>query len=216
MANKRNYQKELDDLMADSSNKGKRLLIHACCAPCSSYCLLYLRPFFRVTVFYYNPNITEEAEYRKRVEEEKRLISEYNKLGDGAYEISYIDGDYEPSKFYEASKGLEKEPEGGKRCEMCFALRLRRTGEVAREGDFDFFTTTLTISPLKNAETLNKIGERMGELVGVRWLPSDFKKKGGYQQSIELSKKYDLYRQDFCGCGFSKAERAMAKEEIDR
>ena len=213
MANKRNYQKELDDLMADSSNKGKSLLIHACCAPCSSYCLLYLRSFFRITVFYYNPNITEEAEYRKRVEEEKRLISEYNKLDDGAFEISYIDGDYEPSKFFEAAKGLEKEPEGGKRCEQCFALRLRRSGEVAKEGGFDFFTTTLTISPLKNADILNEIGERMGEKLGVRWLPSDFKKKNGYQRSIELSKEYDLYRQDYCGCGFSKAERERAKEE---
>ncbi|MBP5298812.1 MAG: epoxyqueuosine reductase QueH [Lachnospiraceae bacterium] len=216
MENARNYQRELDNLMSDEANRGKRVLIHACCAPCSSYCLLYLRPFFRVTVYYYNPNITEHPEYLKRVEEEKRLIAEYNKLNDGAFPIEYIDGNYEPEAFFEAVKGLEKEPEGGERCKKCFYLRLKSAGEVAKERDFDYFATTLTLSPLKNTNTLNIIGEQVAKEVGIDWLPSDFKKKDGYKRSIELSKEYDLYRQDFCGCGFSKAERARAKEEKNR
>lgn len=210
MANVRNYQKELEEIMADESNKGKKLLLHACCAPCSSYCLEYLKEFFEITVFYYNPNITYEVEYRKRVAEEKRLIEAYNALGVG-YRISYIDGDYEPEVFLEASKGLENCPEGGERCLKCFELRLSKTAEVAKKEGFDFFSTTLTISPLKNAEALNEIGERLADKAGIRWLPSDFKKKNGYKRSIELSKEYDLYRQDYCGCAFSKAERERSK-----
>ncbi|MBR4993216.1 MAG: epoxyqueuosine reductase QueH [Lachnospiraceae bacterium] len=210
MANVRNYQKELEAIMADENNRGRKLLLHACCAPCSSYCLEYLKGFFEITVFYYNPNITYEAEYKKRVAEEKRLIEAYNALGDG-YRISYIDGDYEPEVFLEASKGLENCPEGGERCLKCFELRLSKTAEVAKKEGFDFFSTTLTISPLKNAEALNEIGERMADKAGIRWLPSDFKKKNGYKRSIELSKEYDLYRQDYCGCAFSKAERERSK-----
>ena len=210
MANVRNYQKELEEIMADESNKGKKLLLHACCAPCSSYCLEYLKEFFEITVFYYNPNITYEVEYRKRVAEEKRLIEAYNALGVG-YRISYIDGDYEPEAFLEVSKGLENCPEGGERCLKCFELRLSETAEVALREGFDFFSTTLTISPLKNAEALNTIGERLADKAGIRWLPSDFKKKNGYKRSIELSKEYDLYRQDYCGCAFSKAERERSK-----
>lgn len=212
MSNPRNFSKELDNLMHDENNRGKRLFLHACCAPCSSYCLELLRQFFSVTVFYYNPNITYEPEYRKRVEEEKRLIDTYNKFDDG-FEISYIDGDYEPARFLEAAKGLEDCPEGGERCKKCFRLRLEETARKAKEGKFDYFTTTLTISPLKNASLLNEIGEELAKEYGIRWMPSDFKKKDGYKRSIELSKEFDLYRQDYCGCAFSKAEREKAKAE---
>lgn len=213
MSNPRNYSKELDSLMLDEHNKGKRVFLHACCAPCSSYCLELLRQFFRVTVFYYNPNITYEPEYRKRVEEEKRLIATYNKFDDGGYEISYLDGDYEPNRFLEVSKGLEDCPEGGARCRKCFRLRLEETAKRAKEGNFDYFTTTLTISPLKNASLLNEIGEELSKEYGIRWMPSDFKKKDGYKRSIELSKEFDLYRQDYCGCAFSKAKREKSKAE---
>ena len=242
MANKRNYQKELDaiieKLSADHVQQERSgqecvqqteakavptLLLHSCCAPCSSYCMAYLREYFDITVFYYNPNITEDAEYRHRVEEEKRLIAAYNQqvenLAAGkaltgkpqvtanSKKIRIIEGDYEPEKFVEIARGYEDCPEGGERCFRCFTLRLRKTAELAKELKFDYFTTTLTISPLKNAEKLNEIGEQMAKEYGITWLPSDFKKKEGYKQSIELSHEYDLYRQDYCGCGYSKAER---------
>ena len=216
---KRNYQKELERLL-EKETPGKKLLLHSCCAPCSSYVLMYLRQFFRITVFYYNPNITFREEYEKRVAEQKRLIAALNAERTEAcltdetavrdvYPIEVLEGTYEPERFLEASKGLETCPEGGERCHKCFALRLSESGKVAKAGGYDYFTTTLTISPLKNAEALNEIGEQMAQEYGVAFLPSDFKKKEGYKQSIELSKKYDLYRQDYCGCAFSKAERDM-------
>lgn len=212
-----NYQKQLEDVISHQKNHGKKLLVHSCCAPCSSYVLEFLREYFEITVFFYNPNISEDEEYRKRVEEEKRLIAAYNgqvKSGqfDGmhstnaAREIKIIEGDYEPEEFYKVAKGLEKCPEGGERCEKCFRLRLQKTAELAGREQFDYFTTTLTISPLKNAALLNEIGSEMAAKYGVSFLPSDFKKKNGYARSIELSAKFDLYRQNFCGCAFSKAE----------
>lgn len=213
----RNYQKELDKIIEDLSARRlagideeaaggqmPKLLLHACCAPCSSYCLEYLRDYFDLTVFYYNPNITEDVEYRKRVAEEKRLIETLN---DKRFKIKIIEGDYEPDRFYEISKGLEQCPEGGERCFRCYELRLRESARVAKEQHFDYFTTTLTISPLKNAARLNEIGERLGAEYGVAYLPSDFKKRNGYKRSIELSEEYHLYRQDYCGCVYSRMER---------
>lgn len=202
----RNYQKELDKIIEGlSPDNPPRLLLHSCCAPCSSYVLEYLRPFFRITVFYYNPNISMEEEYRKRMAEQKRLIAAYNEST--SYPIDIIEGDYEPEEFFTAVRGLENCPEGGERCFSCYELRLRKTSQIALEGKYDYFATTLTISPLKNAAKINEIGERIAGECGISWLPSDFKKKDGYKRSIELSKEYDLYRQDFCGCIYSKKER---------
>lgn len=213
----RNYSKELDEILCKPENKGKKLFLHSCCAPCSSYVLEYLRPFFQITVFYYNPNITEEPEYRHRVEEQKRLIGEFNKgleiieASEGgvepgskeAYPIQIIEGDYSRELFFERVRGLEDCPEGGARCFVCYELRLWETALRAKEQEADYFTTTLTISPLKNAAKINEIGERIAGETGVAFLPSDFKKKNGYKRSVELSKEYDLYRQDYCGCIYS-------------
>ena len=226
--NQRNYQKELEKIIANLPEYGDEkdgrpggcnagascgaqqplvqpptLLLHSCCAPCSSYCLEYLCRYFAVTVFFYNPNISFSEEYQKRVEEQKRLISSYNAENKG-YPISMIEGDYDPKIFYEIAKGYETCPEGGERCFRCFDQRLRRTAEETLKGEFDYFTTTLTISPLKNAAKLNEIGEALATEYCVTWLPSDFKKKNGYKRSVELSAEYDLYRQDYCGCVYSK------------
>ncbi len=234
----RNYSKELDKLLLNTENKGRKLFLHSCCAPCSSYVLEYLRSFFRITVFYFNPNITEEAEYQKRAAEQKRLIAEMNALFSeenppaaganegqggvtgavgrpetGGYPIEVAEGDYCRELFFERVKGLEKCREGGERCFVCYELRLAETARRAREAGADYFTTTLTISPLKNAAKINEIGERLSGQYGVAFLPSDFKKKDGYKRSIELSREYDLYRQDYCGCVFSRQERA---EHISR
>lgn len=217
MENKRNYAIELDKIMKNPENRGKTLFLHSCCAPCSSYVLEYLRSFFRITVFYYNPNITAEEEYGKRVEEQKRLIAEFNEQVDAeakvsaegdtaAFAISIVEGDYDKNIFFEKIKGFEKCKEGGERCFLCYELRLAETAKQAKLRNMDYFTTTLTISPLKNAAKLNEIGERLATEQNVAWLPSDFKKKGGYQRSIELSKEYDLYRQNYCGCIYSKME----------
>lgn len=203
-----NYQKELEKILKqqESLGKPKSLFLHSCCAPCSSYVLEYLAPYFEITVFYYNPNISASAEYKKRVEEQKRLVQAYNEAKKG-YSIQIVEGDYKPELFYEAVKGLEALGEGSERCFQCFDLRLRETILQAKKGKFDFFGTTLTISPLKNAAKLNEIGRALEKEYGVAWLPSDFKKKNGYKRSIELSAEYNLYRQDYCGCSFSKAER---------
>lgn len=214
----RNYAKELDkiiDGMKTESAGRKSLLLHSCCAPCSSYVMEYLREYFELTVFYYNPNITEDGEYRKRAEEQKRLIAEYNRqVEEGCFEgmhstaaagpIKIIEGDYEPECFYELAKGLEKCKEGGERCFKCYRLRLEKTAALAAEWNYDYFTTTLTISPLKNARKLNEIGEELAQKYGVEFLPSDFKKKDGYKRSVELSGQFGLYRQDYCGCVYSK------------
>ncbi len=202
--NQRNYQKELERLL-EQLQGAPRLFLHSCCAPCSSYVLEYLKQYFQITVFYYNPNISEQQEYRKRVEEQKRLIAAFNALGRG-YPIRILEGEYEPERFFEIAKGYEDCKEGGERCFRCFELRLRETARQAAAGDYDYFCTTLTISPLKNAVKLNEIGEALAGEYQIPWLPSDFKKKNGYKRSVELSAEYELYRQNFCGCGFSKAE----------
>jgi hypothetical protein len=211
--NKRNYQRELEQILAGLDEKGEgqstgehkppRLFLHSCCAPCSSYVLEYLCRYFEITVFYYNPNIVNKEEYDRRVSEQKRLIEAYNREKRG-FSIDIIDGDYEPDKFYAVAKGLEKCQEGGERCFKCFELRLRETAKRAVQGEYDYFATTLTISPLKNADKLNEIGEALSAEYGVKWLPSDFKKKNGYKRSVELSAEYELYRQNYCGCAFSK------------
>ena len=198
MKNKINYQKELDKILEGLGNRKPSLLVHSCCAPCSSYVLEYLTEYFDITVLYYNPNIYPDTEYYHRKEEQKRLISEIDKG------IKFFDCDFESGLFYEKVKGLENEKEGGKRCEVCFNLRLSKTACLAKENNFDYFVTTLSISPLKNAELLNNIGNELAKEYDVKYLPSDFKKKEGYKKSIELSKKYNLYRQDYCGCVYSK------------
>lgn len=185
------------------------LLLHSCCAPCSSYVLEYLSNYFHITVLYYNPNISPEREYGKRIIEQKKLIDAMA----FRYPVRFMAGVYEPERFYETVKGLENVPEGGERCFRCYALRLEEAARLAQDGGYDFFTTTLSISPLKKAQKLNEIGFEMGEKYGVTYLPSDFKKKEGYKRSIELSRIYNLYRQDYCGCVYSKAEREREKKE---
>ncbi|MBQ9766411.1 MAG: epoxyqueuosine reductase QueH [Lachnospiraceae bacterium] len=206
--NNMNYQKELDKIIAGLGDK-RKLLLHSCCAPCSSYVLEYLSEYFDITVLYYNPNITYEEEYKYRKEEQKRLISQ---MPEGKHKIDFMDCDYEPKEFFDKVKGYEKEPEGGARCKLCFELRLKKTAELAAENGFDWFTTTLSISPLKNAQLLNEIGQVLAREYNVPYLVSDFKKKNGYKRSIELSKEYDLYRQDYCGCIYSKLEREKADD----
>lgn len=203
--NKINYQREMDMLIEKNKSLGivPRLLLHSCCAPCSSYVIEYLSDYFEITVFYYNPNLFPDNEYEIRSGEQKRFISEYK----SKYPLSYIDVPFVPNEFYSAVKGLEKEKEGGKRCEKCFELRLEKTAALAREKDFDYFATTLTISPLKNAGLINRIGDTLAEKYSVKYLSSDFKKKNGFKRSTELSRQYNLYRQDYCGCVFSKTER---------
>ena len=210
--NNRNYQKEMEKIIEGFDGQRKSLLLHSCCAPCSSAVLEKLQEIFEITVFYYNPNISEKTEYRKRVEEQKRLIEAFNQKKPSC-PIKIIDGDYEPQEFYVIAKGLEQCPEGGERCFRCYTLRLEETAKLAKAGNYDYFTTTLTISPLKNAVKLNEIGEEMAGKYETAFLPSDFKKKEGYKRSIELSKEYDLYRQNFCGCAFSKAE-SMKREKV--
>ncbi len=205
-----NYQKELEKILAGISPDAARprLLLHCCCAPCSSYVLEYLSRYFDITADFYNPNISPAAEYRHRADELRRLIGEMPLSGP----VTFEEGAYEPERFFEAVRGLEDCPEGGERCRVCFRLRLEQAAQRAKEGGFDWFTTTLTISPLKNAAALNEIGTALGEAYGVRFLPSDFKKREGYKRSIILSHEYGLYRQDFCGCAFSRAAREKEKQ----
>ena len=210
MENKRNYQRELDDLLGriQKEEKVPKLFLHSCCAPCSSYVLEYLSQYFEITVFYYNPNIYPPEEYQERAEEQKRLIDHFPAKNP----ISYVEGDYDTRRFYQMAKGMEKLPEGGERCFACYELRMREAALLAKEGGYDYFTTTLSISPLKNAGKINEIGEKLEKELGVRHLPSDFKKKNGYKRSTELSKEYELYRQNYCGCVFSKNEREKVAE----
>ncbi len=207
---KRNYQKELDNTIAEleAENRVPRLLLHSCCAPCSSYVLEYLSKYFSVTVYYYNPNITDEDEYLHRVAEQRRLIMELP----AEHPVSFVEGCYDPKRFFEMAKGLEEIPEGGERCRRCFEMRLSETADAAEREGYDYFTTTLTLSPLKNADAINGIGERIAaEHEGLTFLTSDFKKRDGYKRSLELSKEYELYRQDYCGCIYSKRERENVK-----
>ena len=196
-----NYQLILDKTLEKikENDVTPRLLMHSCCAPCSSYCIEYLSKYFEITVLYYNPNI-EPLEYDRRLSEQKRFVEEFKTDN----KVTVVGGRYEPNEFYSAVKGYENEREGGARCEICFALRLEEAAKFAKENGFDYFTTTLSISPLKNAETLNKIGKEMSEKYGVEYLFSDFKKRGGYLRSTKLSQEYSLYRQDYCGCVYSK------------
>ena len=187
---KTNFDKKTDEII--KSLKGKpTLLLHSCCAPCSSSCLERLFPYFEITVFYFNPNITESKEYYIRLDEQKRFLQEV--YGD---KVKLIEGRYKSVEFFDMAKGLEKEPEGGKRCSACYEMRLNETAKVAKEEKFDYFCTTLSLSPHKNAEWINEIGERLEKDYGVRFLPSDFKKQDGYKKSIELSKQHNLYRQN--------------------
>lgn len=199
---KRNYQKELDNIIEYITKKGVRpkLLLHSCCAPCSSYVLEYLTRYFDITLFYYNPNISPESEYLYRTSELHRLVKEMG------VDVKIIDGEYEPWLFEDISKGLENEPERGARCMKCYRLRLEHSAQIAKEYGFDYFTTTLSISPMKNADALNSIGAALADKYGVRYLFSDFKKREGYKRSIELSREYNLYRQNYCGCRFSKQQ----------
>ncbi len=200
---KRNYSKELENIIKEISGNNPKLLIHSCCAPCSSYVLEYLSQHFDITLLYYNPNISPKSEFEYRVSELKRLVSEMPL--DKEINIEILE--YNDREFYDEVKGMEDIPEGGERCFKCYEIRLRKAIEYAKENGFEYFTTTLSNSPYKNAEKLNEIGERLAEeYEGVKWLPSDFKKKNGYKRSIELSRIYNLYRQDYCGCVYSKAE----------
>lgn len=196
-----NYQKELDKKIEELQKKGKipRLLLHSCCAPCSSYVLEYLSEYFNITVLYYNPNIFPPEEYGKRVDEQRMLIEKMP----AKHPVTFLEGTYDREHFYSMANGLEEVKEGGIRCFRCYELRLREAARVAKEGKFDYFTTTLSISPLKNAEKLNEIGIRLGEEYDVPYLISDFKKRDGYKRSTQISREYGLYRQDYCGCEFS-------------
>ena len=202
---KQNYQLLLDKKLDELQRQGRvpKLLLHSCCAPCSSYVLEYLSNYFSITVFYYNPNIYPEEEYRKRVLEQQHFIERLP----ARHPISFIEGEYDEKRFYDTVRGHERDKEGGERCFRCYELRLREAAELAKERNFDYFTTTLSISPLKNAEKLNEIGTRIAEELGVTYLQSDFKKKNGYKRSTELSKEYGMYRQDYCGCIYSYRER---------
>lgn len=206
--NKVNYQKELDQIIEQIQKEDKvpTLLMHSCCAPCSSYCLSYLAEYFRITIFYYNPNISPAYEYEKRVQEQKRLIKELPVK----HAISFAEGKYDPESFYKMAEGLEDVKEGGIRCFRCYEMRQREAALYAKEHGFDYFTTTLSVSPHKNAQKLNEIGLRLAQEYDQPYLVSDFKKKGGYLKSIELSKEYHLYRQNYCGCEFSKKQSEQA------
>ena len=192
-----------DNLMEEELKKipmGSNLLLHACCAPCSSAVLERLGNYFHITIFFYNPNITEEVEYNKRLDEIKKFIKKFKIK----YPINIIEGNYEPKKFFDIAKDLENEKERGKRCYKCYNLRLEETAKIASNLNFDYFTTTLSLSPHKNSAWINEIGENLDKLYQANYLYSDFKKKNGYKRSIELSKEYNLYRQDYCGCIYSK------------
>ena len=203
-----NYYLECEKEIRRNEGRLPRLLLHSCCAPCSSSVLEYLSPHFDITLFYFNPNITPEEEYRKRVAELHRLVSEVGYPNP----VRIVEGRYDSSEFFAIARGLEDLPEGGERCAGCYRLRLEETAKVAAEGGFEYFTTTLSVSPYKNAQKLNAIGAELAEQYGVRYLFSDFKKKDGYRRSIELSAQYGLYRQNYCGCVFS-AQQSCAKRK---
>lgn len=205
-----NYQKELEHLIErlQKEKKVPKLLLHSCCAPCSSYVLEYLSDYFEITVFYYNPNIFPENEYTKRILEQQTLISELK----CKYPVSFLAGKYDRDRFFQITKGLEHLREGGERCFKCYELRLEEAAKIAKKAGFDYYTTTLSISPLKNADKLNEIGMKLEKKYKVAYLQADFKKKNGYKRSIELSNEYGLYRQDYCGCEFSYRDRQKQKE----
>ena len=209
--NKINYQKDLDKIIQQLEREDitPSLLLHSCCAPCSSYVLEYLSQYFSVTVFYYNPNISKKEEYEKRKAEQIRLIGEMKTNN----KVSFLDCDYNPAEFFDCAKGYEACAEGGERCFRCYRLRLEKTAQTAKKQNFDYFCTTLSISPLKNAQKINEIGFDVESEQGVKWLPSDFKKREGYKRSIELSRQFDLYRQNYCGCVYSKPSQEITQEK---
>lgn len=195
--NKRNYQKDLDGVLAALGDNRPTLLLQGCCGPCSSYVMEYLTKHFQVTLLFYNPNIRPESEYDKRLEALKQLLDSMEL----ASPVTLLEPGWRGAEFMAAVQGLEEEPEGGRRCPVCFRLRLEETARLAAEGGFDYFATTLTVSPHKDAAMLNSIGEALAGAYGVKWLPSDFKKRNGYLRSIQLSKEHGIYRQEYCGCG---------------
>jgi len=197
-----NYQLVLEDTLKNIK-PGTKLLLHACCAPCSSYCIEYLSNYFEITIYYYNPNIDTDTEYNKRVNELKRFISEFKTK----YPVHLIDTGHLQEEYMKEVIGLENEPERGKRCLKCYELRLRKSFIYAKENNFDYITTTLTLSPLKNSKVINEIGNKLEKEYNFKYLYSDFKKKDGYKRSIVLSHEYNLYRQDYCGCKFSKKNK---------
>lgn len=205
----KNYQKILNDILANLDlTKTNKLLLHSCCGPCSSYVIEYLSDYFEITILYYNPNISPLEEYEFRKKEQIKLIEEIKTKN----KVDYLDCDYDPETFEVISKGMENEPEGGKRCSRCYFLRLEKTAVLAKENNYDFFATTLTVSPYKNSQKLNNMGNLLQNKYKVKYLFSDFKKNNGYKRSIELSKLYNLYRQGYCGCIYSKEERNRKNE----
>lgn len=214
--NKQNYHLQMLDTIKEycSEEQIPRLLLHSCCAPCSSYCLELLSKYFEITVFYYNPNIYPPEEYTMRVEEQARFIEQFP----AKHRISFVEGAYDTARFYEMAKGMEQLKEGGERCFACYELRLREACAYAKAHDFDFFTTTLSISPLKNAAKLNEIGGKLGQEYDIKYLYSDFKKQNGYKRSTEISNEYDMYRQYYCGCVFSKQQRdeEIAEKQLEK
>jgi len=209
---KQNEQIEMEKIIEkeQQNNNIPTLLLHSCCAPCSSYVLETLSNYFKITIFYYNPNIYPIEEYLKRKEEEKRFIKEF----DSKYKIEMLDCDYEGNLFFDMAKGLENKKEGEERCYLCYNLRMKKTAIEAKNNNFDYFTTTLSISPYKNSTWINEIGRNLEKEYNIKYLPADFKKKNGYKRSIELSSTYNLYRQDYCGCIYSKVEREKQKQEV--
>ena len=203
--NKKNYHLKMLQMIEEYCDEKRvpKLLLHSCCAPCSSYCLELLSQYFEITVFYYNPNIFPPEEYHMRVEEQERFVNTFP----AKHSISFVEGRYDTERFYEMARGMENIKEGGERCFACYELRLREAAEYAKDNGFDFFTTTLSISPLKNATKLNEIGEKLEKEYGIQYLYSDFKKQNGYKRSTEISNEYDMYRQYYCGCVYSKKQR---------
>lgn len=201
----------LNETIKELKNKNivPTLLLHSCCAPCSSAVLKKLSPYFNITIFYYNPNISPQKEYEKRKQEEINFINKLNRTKEfnNICEIKFLDCDYNNKIFFSSVKGLEDEPEGGKRCKVCYKLRLEETAKIAKQNNFEYFSTTLSVSPYKNSQLLNEIGKFLSEEYNIKYLFSDFKKENGYKTSIELSKSHGLYRQDYCGCVFSLKER---------
>lgn len=206
-----NYQLEMEKIIKkeQDNNNIPTLLLHSCCAPCSSYVLETLSSYFKITILYYNPNIYPEDEYLKRKEEEKRFIQEFP----CKYKVNFLDCDYDSESFYDKVRGMEHLKEGEKRCYLCYSLRLRKTALLAKDNNFDYFSSTLSISPYKKSDWLNEIGFALEKEIAIKYLPNDFKKKNGYKRSIELSSIYNLYRQDYCGCIYSKLERDKSNNQ---
>ena len=205
---KTNYNLKMNDIISSLKSVPK-ILLHSCCGPCSTECITRLTKYFDITVLYYNPNIEPQEEYEKRKQEQIRFIKEFKPIN----KLDFMDCDYDNASFERMTEGLEKEPEGGKRCHKCYELRLKKTANIAKEKGYDFFGTTLTVSPYKNSQIINEIGQKISKETNVEFLYSDFKKEDGYKKSIELSKEYNLYRQNYCGCHYSK-DNVIIKEEV--